>query len=44
MAECDAICTRLAIMVNGKLMCLGSGQHLKNRLEYKVMHVFVVHK
>ncbi len=31
MAECDALCTRLSIMVNGKLMCLGSGQTLKNK-------------
>lgn len=31
MAECDALCTRLAIMVNGHFMCLGSGQHLKNK-------------
>jgi len=31
MEECEALCTRLAIMVNGKFMCLGSLQHLKNR-------------
>ena len=31
MAECDALCTRMAIMVNGQFMCLGSGQHLKNK-------------
>ncbi|KAB1263378.1 ATP-binding cassette sub-family A member 3 [Camelus dromedarius] len=31
MEECDALCTRLAIMVQGKLMCLGSPQHLKNK-------------
>uniref|UniRef100_A0A8C5RJB7 ATP-binding cassette sub-family A member 2 n=1 Tax=Laticauda laticaudata TaxID=8630 RepID=A0A8C5RJB7_LATLA len=29
--ECEALCTRLAIMVNGRLKCLGSIQHLKNR-------------
>ncbi|ELK12129.1 ATP-binding cassette sub-family A member 3 [Pteropus alecto] len=29
--ECDAFCTRLAIMVKGKFMCLGSPQHLKNK-------------
>uniref|UniRef100_A0A2K6FXD3 ATP-binding cassette sub-family A member 2 n=1 Tax=Propithecus coquereli TaxID=379532 RepID=A0A2K6FXD3_PROCO len=29
--ECEALCTRLAIMVNGRLRCLGSIQHLKNR-------------
>ena len=31
MEECEALCTRLAIMVNGKFKCLGSIQHLKNK-------------
>nr|XP_045726662.1 phospholipid-transporting ATPase ABCA3-like [Mirounga angustirostris] len=31
MEECDAFCTRLAIMVQGKFLCLGSPQHLKNK-------------
>jgi len=31
MEECEALCTRLAIMVNGRLSCLGSPQHLKDR-------------
>jgi len=31
MEECEALCTRLAVMVNGRLRCLGSAQHLKNR-------------
>ncbi|XP_070562934.1 phospholipid-transporting ATPase ABCA3-like [Ptychodera flava] len=31
MEECEALCTRLAIMVNGQLKCLGSPQHLKFR-------------
>ena len=31
MAECDALCSRLAIMVNGQFVCLGTTQHLKNR-------------
>ncbi|XP_037671050.1 ATP-binding cassette sub-family A member 3-like [Choloepus didactylus] len=31
MDECDALCTRLAIMVKGKFVCLGSPQHLKNK-------------
>ncbi|KAG1680698.1 ATP-binding cassette sub-family A member 1 [Nymphon striatum] len=31
MEECEALCTRLAIMVNGELKCLGSIQHLKTR-------------
>ncbi|XP_045164403.2 phospholipid-transporting ATPase ABCA3-like isoform X2 [Mercenaria mercenaria] len=31
MEECDALCTRIVIMVNGKFVCLGSPQHLKNK-------------
>ncbi|XP_065093714.1 phospholipid-transporting ATPase ABCA3-like [Ochlerotatus camptorhynchus] len=31
MEECEALCTRLAIMVNGEFKCLGSTQHLKNK-------------
>jgi len=31
MEECEVLCTRLAVMVNGRLRCLGSTQHLKNR-------------
>eukprot|EP00054_Salpingoeca_dolichothecata_P030926 m.256674 g.256674 ORF g.256674 m.256674 type:complete len:1715 (+) comp26744_c0_seq8:78-5222(+) len=31
MEECEALCTRLAIMVNGQFQCLGSPQHLKTR-------------
>lgn len=31
MEECDALCTQIAIMVNGRLKCLGSSQHLKSK-------------
>ncbi|XP_045140997.1 phospholipid-transporting ATPase ABCA3-like [Echinops telfairi] len=31
MEECEALCTRLAFMENGKLKCLGSPQYLKNK-------------
>ncbi|KAJ7376779.1 hypothetical protein OS493_032513 [Desmophyllum pertusum] len=31
MEECEALCTRLAIMVNGQFKCLGSTQHIKSR-------------
>ncbi|XP_047672257.1 phospholipid-transporting ATPase ABCA1 isoform X1 [Tachysurus fulvidraco] len=31
MEECEALCTRMAIMVNGQFKCLGSLQHLKSR-------------
>jgi ATP-binding cassette, subfamily A (ABC1), member 3 len=31
MEECEALCTRLAIMVNGRFKCLGSIQHLKSK-------------
>ncbi len=32
MEECEALCTRIAIMVNGNFKCLGSIQYLKNKL------------
>ena len=32
MKECEVLCTRLAIMVNGVLKCLGYLQHLKSKL------------
>ncbi|XP_065191574.1 phospholipid-transporting ATPase ABCA3-like [Sycon ciliatum] len=31
MEECEALCTRLAIMVNGQFKCLGSLQHIKTK-------------
>ncbi|OON19963.1 ABC transporter, ATP-binding protein, partial [Opisthorchis viverrini] len=31
MEECEALCNRLGIMVNGQFRCLGSVQQLKNR-------------
>ncbi|GLG96915.1 uncharacterized protein GBIM_03788, partial [Gryllus bimaculatus] len=31
MEECEVLCTRLAIMVNGSFRCLGPIQHLKNK-------------
>ncbi|XP_048188151.1 ATP-binding cassette sub-family A member 17-like [Perognathus longimembris pacificus] len=31
MEECEALCSRLAIMVQGQFKCLGSPQHLKNK-------------
>ena len=31
MEECERLCTRLGIMVNGEFKCLGTPQHLKSR-------------
>ncbi|XP_030309992.1 ATP-binding cassette sub-family A member 12 [Calypte anna] len=31
MEECEALCTRLAMMVNGSFQCIGSLQHIKSR-------------
>ncbi|KHJ96347.1 ABC transporter, ATP-binding protein, partial [Oesophagostomum dentatum] len=31
MDECEALCTELAIMVNGRFRCYGSCQHIKSR-------------
>uniref|UniRef100_A0A8D1DCE8 ATP binding cassette subfamily A member 6 n=1 Tax=Sus scrofa TaxID=9823 RepID=A0A8D1DCE8_PIG len=32
LAEAEAVCDRVAIMVSGRLRCIGSVQHLKNKL------------
>nr|XP_055176863.1 ATP-binding cassette sub-family A member 6 isoform X2 [Nyctereutes procyonoides] len=32
LAEVEAMCDRIAIMVSGRLRCIGSTQHLKNKL------------
>lgn len=29
--DCEALSTRLAIMVNGELKCIGSKEHLRNK-------------
>merc|ERR1719428_1710448 len=31
MEECEALCTRTCIMVNGVFRCLGTQQHIKNK-------------
>ena len=31
MEECEALCDRLAIMVNGQFQCFGTVPHLKNK-------------
>lgn len=31
MEECEALCDRLAIMVNGQFRCFGGPQHLKSK-------------
>eukprot|EP00940_MAST-03C_sp_MAST-3C-sp2_P003047 g3047.t1 len=31
MEECSALCSRMCIMVDGRLRCIGSEQHIKNR-------------
>jgi ATP-binding cassette subfamily A (ABC1) protein 3 len=31
MEECEALCSRLAIMVNGQFQCIGAVQHLRSR-------------
>eukprot|EP00039_Didymoeca_costata_P015168 m.253797 g.253797 ORF g.253797 m.253797 type:complete len:1742 (+) comp16164_c2_seq1:146-5371(+) len=39
MEECESLCSKLGIMVNGRFKCLGSPQHLKHRFGkgFKVM-------
>ena len=31
MEECEALCTRVAIMVKGRLQCVGTPQYIKSR-------------
>ena len=31
MEECEALCSRITIMVGGRLRCIGSAQHLKSK-------------
>lgn len=31
MEECEALCTRLTIMVRGRMKCIGSNQYLRQR-------------
>ena len=31
MEECEALCSKLVVMVNGKFRCVGSLQHLKGK-------------
>lgn len=31
MEECEALCSRLGIMVNGRFCCMGSPQHLRSK-------------
>ena len=42
MEECEAVCTRMAIMVNGQFKCLGSSQHLKNKFGLDFSIVFKI--
>ncbi|EQC39389.1 hypothetical protein SDRG_03591 [Saprolegnia diclina VS20] len=44
MEECEALCTRVGIMVGGRLRCLGSIQHLKHRFgDGLMMHIKLAH-
>ncbi|XP_060661353.1 phospholipid-transporting ATPase ABCA3 isoform X1 [Drosophila nasuta] len=44
MEECEALCTRLAIMVNGEFKCIGSTQHLKNKYSKGLVVKIKVHR
>ncbi|XP_054892052.1 phospholipid-transporting ATPase ABCA3 [Poeciliopsis prolifica] len=44
MEECEALCTRLAVMVNGQFKCLGSPQHLKSKFGSGYTLLAKVHK
>ena len=34
MEECEALCNRLTVMVNGRFRCVGSPGHLKARYDW----------
>ena len=42
MEECEALCSRIGIMVGGRFRCLGSGQHLKNKFGGKQLQLHCV--
>jgi len=44
MEECEALCTRLAVMVNGRFKCLGSAQHLKNKFGQGYTLIAKIHR
>lgn len=44
MEECEALCTRLAIMVNGEFKCIGSTQFLKNKFSKGFMLTIKINK
>lgn len=43
MQECEALCTRLTIVVKGKMMCLGSTQYLKKKFGQGYTIALVLH-
>lgn len=42
MEECEALCSRLTVMVNGQFKCLGTPQHLKNKFSQGELRVVVL--
>jgi len=42
MEECEALCTNIAIMVDGRFQCLGSLQHLKSKYGVGFMVVVTI--
>ena len=40
MEECEALCDRLGIMVNGQFKCLGSTRHIKVRTTLHMRFLF----
>lgn len=44
MEECEALCTRMCVMVSGRLQCLGSSQHIKGKFGATYQLEVRVHK
>lgn len=40
MEECEMLCTRVAIMVQGQFKCIGPIQHLQDRYHYS-SHIII---
>ncbi len=42
MEECESLCSRIGIMAGGRLQCIGTNQHLKNKWVIKCrLHVLI---
>ena len=43
MEECEAVCTRIAIMARGRFLCLGTPNHIKERSVAAPSTMYLIH-